>query len=190
MSRSIKIIFTLSLILNVILLGLVGGGLYRLQIHFKGDRDIQRELQSMPPDVRAKIDQMFDSTHAEMRSLFKMMVQAKQEVRDTLNADPFVRSKYDNAVEKLNQIRFNMMQIRAQKTGEIAMHLTADDRRKFAGYLLRSGGRGSYKDMQHDAESPQAEREQIGRAAEGSQRPKLVQELPFDPVMLPMPSFN
>lgn len=186
MSRKIKIIFTLSILLNIIFIGLIAGGSYRIYKHFGGE--FRKELSSLPADVQTRIDQAYTESRQEMRSLFREARETKQDVRDALNEEIFNAQKYQDATSKLNQIRYRMMQEQAKKTGVIASELDAENRRKFAGYLMRGGrkagtflrqNRQDTKNQMSNAEPVQKEPEQVAP----------VQEAPFDPVMLPMPDF-
>ncbi len=187
MNKKLKIIFTLSILLNIILLGLMGGGSYRLFKHFN-HRDFQREIASLPEDVRSRIDGAFEQSKAEIRGLFGEAREAKQAVRDALNEETFDPQLYQDAVSKLNEVRYKMLQAQAKKTGLIATELKAEDRRRFAGYLMRGGGkRGdgfdhvlSETEGRHRGDNRPAPPKNPPRSASGHAEP-------FDPNMLPMP---
>ena len=193
MSRKIKIIFTLSILLNIVLIGVIGGGMLRMYKHF-GQGDFHKEIQSLPEDVQEKIDMAYKTSRQEMRNLFMEARQAKQSVRDSLNAESFDPQAYKDASEALNQVRYRMLQVQARKTGSIASELNAEERRRFAGYLMRGGRKGQFETSER-RDGPMRNRTRPEDAPKTSntapdQRSQAVQEVPFDPVMLPMPDVN
>lgn len=209
MSRLIKVIFTFSILANIVLLGLFFGGGFRIYKNIFGN-EFQREIASLPSDVQARIDQVYQTSREEMRALKEEMHAARQDVRDTMNADNFVMRDYERAMDRLNNVRYEMMQVQAKKTGAIAMELSVEDRRRFAGYLLR-GGRKGFRGprMLRKGAAPtgvnapaQITPASVPPAALSSEPLSAVpapvkqedipqkQAHPFDPVMLPMPEFE
>lgn len=196
MSRKIKIIFTLSVLLNIIFLGVIGGGMLRIYNHF-GQGEFRKEIESLPEDVQKRIDMAFRSSRQEMRNLFKEARDAKEAVRNSLNAESFDPQAYQEASEALNQVRYRMMQTQARKTGSIASELSAEERRRFAGYLMRGGRKGGFETNRKEGtlRRPQENRSQqtsiqSPQSATNAGQTKAGQNEPFDPVMLPMPDFN
>lgn len=196
MSRKIKILFTLSILLNVFFLGLFAGGISRLYQHFGMGGEFQKELESMSPEVRERIEAAYASSRQEMRTLFMAARHAKQEVRDSLNAEQFDPQDFEVAIGKLNQIRLRMLQTQAKKTGMIASELNADERRKFAGHLLRGPRKAAFSRLQPPSEKTSSAPVQQTQQPVSAQETSSVsgdgtagQEDPFDPVMLPMPDF-
>ncbi len=189
MSQKIKIIFTLSVLLNVILLGMMGGGMLRMYNHM-GKGDFRKEIESLPQDVQQRIDIAFRSSRQEMRSLFKESREAKEQVRNSLNAQTFNPENYKQSIERLNQIKYRMLQVQARKTGSIAAELNAAERRRFAGYLMRGGRKGQFQVEEGGRSPPPKHRSQASQQPEPRPQPAQVQDEPFDPVMLPMPEID
>jgi len=154
----------------------------------------------MSPDVRERIEDVYAASRQEMRTLFMAAQHAKQEVRDTLNEETFDPQDFEVAIGKLNQLRFRMLQTQAKKTGMIASELNAEERRKFAGHLLRGPGKAAFSRFEpppHDARTssvnaapdmPPQKKERLTPPTDSTGRTEYHGDA-FDPVMLPMPDF-
>ncbi|MCB9964274.1 MAG: periplasmic heavy metal sensor [Rhodospirillales bacterium] len=205
MRYGLKLILTLSILLNIALVGLIAGGSYRVFRHFGPDPDLRKEMDSLPPEVRARIDGVFADAREEMFALFKEERSARAAVRAALNADPFIPEDYEQAADDLNRIKLKMLEGRARKTGAIASQLSAEDRRKFSGYLLRGMRHDKFRGEDGPSRLPPPEKQSAASTESeepltGSTTTKERQtassakvggrDWPFDAVMLPMPDFD
>lgn len=178
MSKKIKILMTVSVILNLILAGWIVGQVMRP--HGPWHHGPDKMVQELPPQLRKEVEAVFEASHEKAKGVFEAMMAAKAELRGALSAETFDVQAYNNASRKLNELKAQMMALKADKTREIASRLSAIDRRKLAGHLMRSGRGGCER----------------GRGGPPSAEGPAVEEFPVapqkfdgeaDPAMVPIP---
>lgn len=131
MSKRIKIIFTLSVLLNIVLVCAGVAMLCRFgpEIPMPG---------GMSPEGRQFISRTYKEGRAEIKPLFKEMKARRAEVEDILTADTFDAGAYDVAVAKMLAARGAVAAKKAETMGRALGELPVEDRRKFARRILDS----------------------------------------------------
>jgi uncharacterized membrane protein len=152
MSKRMKILFTISMVLNIVLIGVVAGSAYSMHHHW--DRKFERKFGHFSPEVKARIKDAFSDSRDEFHAFLTQAKEAREEMKDILNADPFDEAAYDAATEQLNQARLGMMQLKADKTKDIVKSLSVEERRQMAGHLMRGGYRGMRGEWGEESERP------------------------------------
>lgn len=138
MSRALKIIFTSSVVLNLLLLGVLGGMFYQRWQHMPANHPDMRE--SVAPQTRHLIARHFRDNRDQMRSHMEDMRTVRKALMDVMEADKFDRVAYDAVVEQLIAGQDERMTLYAEMIGAVAEGLPAEERRKLVGKLLRMGG--------------------------------------------------
>lgn len=139
MSRMLKIIFTLSLVINVLLMGIVGGFFYKRWQHMPSHDPAMRE--ALDPETRHLMARHFRDHREDMKERIKAMHGVKDELMSIMAAEKFDRAAYDQVVEKLIAAQGERMALHARTIGEIAGDLPAVERQKLVGSLFTMGER-------------------------------------------------
>lgn len=126
MSKRMKIIFTLSLIANIIFVAGGTGVFYRFA---KDDVPI---AGSMTPEARHFVARTFQEGREKLKPLFQEIKQQRPKVEDIITAEKFDRVAYDREVDKMLDIRDKISRERASVMGNALADLPQADRVKFA----------------------------------------------------------
>lgn len=138
MSRKLRLAFLASLLLNVVLIGIFLG-----QSPRRFDRDARREqrleqvLDGLPPESRARLREKYAELRAAAQPLFAGIRAAREEAARALGAEPFDEAAYDRQILEINRLRVEATKRLSKVAKEIAVDLTADERRRFAQLLRR-----------------------------------------------------
>lgn len=143
MNRRMKIIFTISLLLNIVLVGVGIGMLCKMSrdIPIPGD---------MSPEARHFMARTFQQGRDEVRPLIDDAKAKRKKVEAVLTAETFDPVAYDKAVDEMLNARGTISRKKAEIMGRALVDLPAADRKKFAGRILdglegRKGGKGHHR---------------------------------------------
>ncbi len=150
-----KLIFTISILLNIVLIAAGLGMLYK----FCQDIPIPG---TMSPDARAFVARTYQNGREEVRPLIEQVKARREKVEDILESDNFDRKAYDKAVDDLLQTQGKIARHRADTMGKALTDLTDDDRKKFSKEIIngltpgRPRHKGKWKN--HDKDKGSEER--------------------------------
>lgn len=130
MRRRIKIIFTCSVLLNVVLIALVLGTYYRFQ------RDASPTPEMLSPQSQEILSNTFRQGREEIGPLFGSMKAERAKVETILRSENFDAAGYDIAVDSMLDARELVTRKKAEIMGRAMVELSAQERQKFAGYFL------------------------------------------------------
>lgn len=138
MSKTVKLVFLASLVLNLLLLGVILG---RVPSAFEGGsprgQRMEQALKNLPEPVQKRIREKFDQIRAAGDPLREQMDRERAEALRLLSADPFDEAAYDRQVSKIEDIRLEMFKRMAGTVKQAAKELTPEERRMFADVLRR-----------------------------------------------------
>lgn len=139
MSQKIKIIFTLSIILNVILFGVTTGGF----IHKWQYSPWKHAREELAPESRHLVARSFQQAHKDMKSTFDKSKKLRNDLRNILAAEDFDEEKFEKTMHDIHSIHEKMMERKIEMMKELAAELPPEERAKLAGKFMRPyGGRG------------------------------------------------
>jgi len=131
MNPRIKLFFTLSLILNVIFVGVGLGLLYRFCV------DMPMPIPAdMSPEARHFIAKTFQDGREQTKPLIEKIKSKREVVEDIITAEKFDAKAYDKAVADMLETRDEISKKRASIMGEALKELPAADRERFAKRIL------------------------------------------------------
>ena len=142
MNRKIKLGFLISLIVNVILVGTLIGQWPR-----RSDRDRQRQqridetLKGLPSQAQATLRDRLQQLRAAAEPFFTQARAAESAVIDQLGQNPFDEAAYDSKLNKVADIRKDMIEKLGQVVKNQSKDLSPDERSKFAELLRRPPSR-------------------------------------------------
>lgn len=129
MSKRMKLIFTISILLNIILVGVGAGMFYRYcqDIPIPG---------TMSPDARNFVARTYQNGREEVKPLIEEVKTRRKTVETILQSDDFDRKAYDAAVDDLLETQGKIARHRADTMGKALTDLTAEDRKKFSKEII------------------------------------------------------
>lgn len=180
MSKKMKIIFTLSVLLNVLLVGWAAGE----AIHkFNKHNPAEKIARDMSPEGRHIVAKTMQNAFREGRGKMRDMRKTKDEIKKILTAEEFDPEAFEVAAEKMHKMFSEMGQKRTAVTKELAGQLSQADREKLAeGFSKDFHGRGK-----KDGDKPAAFLKEFEKAREKIKKERMEKgpELPDD--MPPQP---
>jgi uncharacterized membrane protein len=142
MSKTAKLVFLASLILNIMFLGVVLGHVPR---SFSGtpsrQERMEQGLKKLPEPAQSHIRAIFARIRAAGDPVRDQIEASRTEALRLLAAEHFDEVAYDREVAKFDQSREQMFKQIGQTIKEAAKELSPDERRMFADILRRPTSR-------------------------------------------------
>lgn len=142
--KAMKTIFTVSVILNVLLLGAAGGVAYK---YWSRDKSYHAIHAEMSPEARNIVARTMQTAFRDGREDMKRARSIKKDIRIILAAPEFDADAFDAKAEALHSIMSKMGHKRIDITKELAAQLSQEDRKALAEKFSK-GFRG------HDKKGP------------------------------------
>ncbi|MGQ0526901.1 MAG: periplasmic heavy metal sensor [Alphaproteobacteria bacterium] len=133
MSKTKKAIFTASIILNILLLGIIGGMAYKKH----HSPHWQSFKESLSPETQALVQEHFDQGRADIRPLLSELMKEREQMVATMSTEPFDASKFDNSVRHVQDIQRVISDKKAQSMRELMTKVPHDERVKLADNMAR-----------------------------------------------------
>lgn len=146
MKKRFKILLTASLLINVLLIGFVGGHIYRKW----ANHPWQEVKQELAPQTRNVVGRTFQSTFREIRPLGDEARKERASLVKILSAEEFDEAAFDKAVEHLTGLSEQMMALKIKATKEVAGELSVEERRKMADRMAKMIGGGKEHHVKRD----------------------------------------
>lgn len=127
-TKAMKTIFTVSVVLNVLLLGAAGGLAYK---HWN-DKPYRAIYAEMSPEARNIVARTMQNAFRDGREDMKQARAIKKDIRAILAAPEFDAEAFDAQAEKLHGIMSNMGHKRIAVTKDLAAQLSQQDRKVLA----------------------------------------------------------
>lgn len=145
MSKRIKLIFTLSLIVNILFVA-VGAGLF-----YRFCKDDVPIAGAMSPEARHFVARTFQEGREKVKPLFQEIKTQRPKVEAIIVAKEFDKKAYDVEVGKMLDLRDKISRRRAEVMGTALNDLPQADREKFARRALDGleGRKPSRKGFHH-----------------------------------------
>lgn len=128
MGNGMKAFFTVSILLNIMLVGVGGGMAYQHFTHDPADH-ISRE---MSPEARHIVARTMQNAFRDGRATMEQAREIKKEVKAVLSAEVFDDQKFMEEAQKMQDIKREMGKRRIEVTRDLAKQLSQDDRKILA----------------------------------------------------------
>lgn len=138
MSKRLKIILTVSILLNVVLIGVGAGHAYK---HWSS-HSWHKVKQEISPEARNVAGRTFQQAFRDIRPLGQEARKARGDLVKILSADEFDEEAFDKAVERLSSVKIKIQDAKVQATRNLAMQLSVEERRKMAERMAKMVGGG------------------------------------------------
>ena len=136
MSKTVRLVFLASLVLNVLLVGVLLGQLPR-DVGFGRQQRLEQALKDLPEPTQTRFREKFKQMRASGDPLRDQIRVAREETLNILTADPFDEAAYDRHVNQIDDLQLQMFKKMGQVVKEIAKELPPEERRMFAQILRR-----------------------------------------------------
>lgn len=137
MNKKAKILLVGSLILNVLLIGVLAGFLpQRFEASSRQQR-LQNAIKALPEPVRTRFGEKMEQIGKDVEPIRNQIQAARTETIRILSTEPFDEAAYDREVNKINQLRVQIVQQMAAGVKEVAKALPSDQRGELAKVLTR-----------------------------------------------------
>jgi len=130
MTRTIKIVITLSFMLNIILMSALGVSYVKKKI--EKDQPVPINKQA-----RQKIKDRISQASPEVRKNMKQVREKTKALKDIIAAPNFDKESYNQTVSELLDLRDNAARERARKMGEAMADIPPEERKKLSRGLMR-----------------------------------------------------
>src|SRR4030095_15983372 len=109
MTKTVKLVFLVSLVLNILLLGVILGHVPRsLEGRPSRQERMEKALQELPDSVEARFREKFQQIRAAGEPQRQQMDSARAEALRLLGGEPFDEAAYDQQVSKIDGLREEM----------------------------------------------------------------------------------
>lgn len=137
MSQKFKTIFTVSIILNVLLLGAVAGMAVDRFMYGSWEQMVSKDLAPETQNVMART---FQKSHEKIKGHYEEMRAARADLAKAFSARNFDERAYEDAVKRMNKARDKVMAQRFEAMKELAVELPQSEREKMAKQLAKGFG--------------------------------------------------
>lgn len=142
MSKPFKLSFLVSLVLNLLFLGVILG---RVPHGFDAPPTRQQRMEAalnkLPEPAQGRFRQIFSQIRAAGDPLREPMDAARNQALQLMSAETFNEAAYDEQVKKFDQLREEMFKRMSLVIRQVAKDLTPDNRRMLAELLRRPPSR-------------------------------------------------
>ncbi len=137
MTKAVKIIFTVSILLNLLLVGAFAG----LALKHRSHQPWHEVKNEMAPETQHLMAKAYQDSRREMGVAIKDMRKGRDDLVKIMSAEEFDPEAYDVAMAKIVKARAEMGAKRMEATKEMAAQLPQSERKKLAQKFKRFGDR-------------------------------------------------
>jgi len=139
MTKTMKVTFIVSLVLNLLLLGVILGRVPRgLEAPPQTRQQrLEEALKKVPEPSQSRFREKFAQIRASSDPLRQQIDEARAETLRLLGVDPFDEAAYDRQISKIKELRAEMFVRMAQNFKQTAKQFSPEERRMLADVLRR-----------------------------------------------------
>ena len=136
MSRWLKAVFVISIILNFLFVGLTIGHFSKRVGHFgKMKADVTRTIGELPEDKRRMIMSAMRELRQETRGTKREVDELRREIIDTLTAESFDAEKFETQALELHELHGVLSMEMTMTVAELAENLNQEEREALAQFI-------------------------------------------------------
>ena len=174
--RWVWIVLVLSLALNLVTIGAIGGTLYSAQHggFWGGHRHSSDErafMRSLPAERGEALKKIFREHRKNLKPYWRRVRSARREAAEVLRGDPFEKAKFEAALEKLHQTHLEARAASRPMIVDLAGKLNPEERKVFLKTMRHRffgfGRRRGYRRRHSDDDTPRD-----GRSEEDKPKPE------------------
>lgn len=135
MSRTAKIILSVSLLLNLLLAAVLAGNMMKCFNNPYRRHSIHEIAEAFPPESGRRFEEAMLRAKERSTPLFDRMSKAKEQATALLKATPFSKEKYLAKMHEIHDLHGEMLFFMAGNIATIAEELQPQEREALAGML-------------------------------------------------------
>lgn len=133
--RSLTIAVCCSVLINILLIGLIGGRMY---LHYSAHhKDMSRILSELPEERAQWFTRQMEQARSMRHARFAEIKQARQAAIDVLEAEQFDAELFTQKLTVLYQLGEDIKYQQMQMMTQLAEQLTVAERRSLSRFLLK-----------------------------------------------------
>ena len=132
LSKRVKILFTLSFLLNILLIGFLVGQVV-------GGKPNHKSFKEISPASQEIIKETIDKSRADMREQKQEVRQLQTQLRGLIEQEAFDKEQFKNIMGQLNDQKFKMSQHRTIKMTDTLAKLPVSDRKVVFKKMMKGG---------------------------------------------------
>lgn len=144
MTKRFKIILTISILLNLLFIGLAGGVTVKRSFYGPGEFGKPGWMKDLEPETRHLMARSFQQGKKEMKPHVTRLRQVKKDLARILKADEFDAEAYRAKSKEMGEIFAEMGQYRVEAMITVNEQLSQDERKKLAKRFERGGRKGGW----------------------------------------------
>ncbi len=138
MSQKTKLAFIVSIVLNMLLVGvLLGQSPRRFDRGAMREQRMEQAIKDLPATSQTRLRERFQQLRATAEPLFREMRQVQDESVRLLAVEPFDEAAFDGQQAKINKMRADMTKKLSEVVKNAVKDLTPEERHRFADLLRR-----------------------------------------------------
>ena len=138
MSQKTKLAFIVSIVLNMLLVGvLLGQSPRRFDRGAMREQRMEQAIKDLPATSQTRLRERFQQLRATAEPLFREMRQVQDESARLLAVEPFDEAAFDGQQAKINKMRADMTKKLSEVVKNAVKDLTPEERHRFADLLRR-----------------------------------------------------
>lgn len=151
--KNLKLIITVSVIINVLLAGTVAG----MILDRPRTMPWEQVKETLSPESQKLVTKMFQNTWKESSSVMRQSMDNRKYLAEVVAAEEFDEKKFDEAVKRIRGVQDLMAEKKIKSTKELLKKLPKEDRQKLAEAVSNSfSWKGGNRDKRHDQPQPPA----------------------------------
>lgn len=143
MSRRLKIVFTLSILLNLLVIGLAAGHFAKRAMHGP-HHHMMEHAPGLSPEGRHIVARTLQQAFKDKKEDMQKARALKKEIQTLLQQEEFDAERFEVLAEDLKTIKDNLDEKRIEVTRSLATALSNEDRKQLAVYFAK-GFKGPQK---------------------------------------------
>lgn len=139
-----KIFISLSVLLNILLVGFLLGGIVGLNKNHHSaimDKRLNHIVSVLPTEKSELFKQKIQQLKSLKHDHKKQMRLARKQILQAIEQEPFDKNSYQQAVEGLNALHQQQMILRVNIMAEVAEYLSPEERKKLSYLIMPKKGR-------------------------------------------------
>ncbi len=134
MSKKIKIILTMSVLVNLLLAGTLAG----IVMDKHREMPWEKTKRELTPESQELVSKMFQNTWKDMGPVIRQSMDNRKYLADVVRADEFDPKAFDEAVKRLRGVQDLIAKKKIESTKELLIKLPDEDRKKLAEQVANS----------------------------------------------------
>ena len=148
MSNKIKILLTVSIVLNFFFIGIfIGQFSEDFTKHKRWKDNIEKNVDKLPPEKAELVKKTMWSLHSKTRETKKEIRKTRKNIAKIIQSPEFSETEFDSEIQKLHKLQGQIMSEFAEATKGLASKFRQEERKVIAEILQKKHRRSRHFDQ-------------------------------------------